>query len=440
MLRPSLLILALTLLLDVRQVQGQGCEADYKANILFGVENSDNVGETLFKLQRDFAIAVTTLLTIGPGSVRVAVQSYGADVITNEFQLDQASAESQFNFLSFVGGSTTEVSLALYSARVNSFGSNLGANPTSPNFFILFVSDVSSSPEDLKMEVQEMRKTNITVIVIALGTGVSQAQLENIASSPDHVINVPNTDALITYTGAVLKLLCQPSPAPEPEPEPEPEGEPEPEPEPEPQILPGETTCVAKEVFIGADIQYVRMQCETLKIYPEAMCKFYRKTDGGAAVPITTTLSYSHSYDSSALYYKSISGITFRVSELGEGTHTFHAYCFPNVTGGLEMVNMTSAATAVKLSFPRVSHSCPPKLLDDYLCGRLVTCNCTLESAGRPRGDAVWVNMAEETLPGPLTLTYNSSMPNVLYTCQGQSPLGRSLGSSLKIDTKTECN
>lgn len=211
------------------------------------------------------------------------------------------------------------------------------------------------------------------------------------------------------------------------------------QPQAQPQTMPGETTCTVTEMIMRNEIEFVRVGCDVLNVYPEPVCRFYRTTDGGEPVPLMSEpISYPTKNEGS-VSYNSFVQVKVELTELGEGIHTFHAYCFPNVTDGQELVNVTSPAENVTLSFPRAVHSCPPSLAEDYLCGRPTSCNCSLVSPGRPKGSASWFYQAQFPRADPVTLTYDENMPNIFYTCEGTSALGRAYGSTLRVDIDTEC-
>ena len=95
--------------------------------------------------------------------------------------------------------------------------------------------------------------------------------------------------------------------------------------------------------------------------------------------------------------------------------------------------------------FPRATHNCPPTLVQDYLCGKPTTCNCTLISEGRPKGYALWF---EGTIPilGPLVVSYDGTRESPIknlctiyarrYPHEILDPLLQGLKFSCKLSTK----
>ena len=68
---------------------------------------------------------------------------------------------------------------------------------------------------------------------------------------------------------------------------------------------------------------------------------------GGGPVPIATTPTYSHTpTGETPVYYRSECSVSVPVEDLGEGTHSFQGYIYPDVTGGKTLVGpMTPSKT-----------------------------------------------------------------------------------------------
>ncbi|KAK3787216.1 hypothetical protein RRG08_059034 [Elysia crispata] len=90
------------------------------------------------------------------------------------------------------------------------------------------------------------------------------------------------------------------------------------------------------------------------------------------------------------VYYRSQREFSVPVKQLGEGTHRFQAYIYPNVTGWESRVSSIPLDKTVKLCFPEVSHSCSPEMTSGYFLEQSATCNCTVTSDGYPRDHAQW--------------------------------------------------
>ncbi|GFS05748.1 neural cell adhesion molecule 1 [Elysia marginata] len=160
-------------------------------------------------------------------------------------------------------------------------------------------------------------------------------------------------------------------------------------------------------------------------------------TSGGNLVEITETPVYSHTpipaTATTPVYYSSQCSVRVSVEELGEGTHSFVGYIYPDVTGGKNMMNGSPADKDVTLSFPQVSHSCLTNMEQGYFIGKSARCTCRATSDGYPRGSAQWYKGDQPVgTNGDLDITYNKNNPEQVYKCEAKSKLGRKPGSTLR--------
>ncbi|GFO27298.1 kin of irre protein [Plakobranchus ocellatus] len=124
---------------------------------------------------------------------------------------------------------------------------------------------------------------------------------------------------------------------------------------------PENPSCTVREnTAASGDIETVTVSCSTTKVYPEAKCSFERRTNGGTPVTINKTPTYNHTeLTGKPVYYRSECSVDVPVAELGEGTHSFRAFIYPDVTDGIDLVTATTASTTVTLKPP--PH--PPKII-----------------------------------------------------------------------------
>ncbi|GFS00434.1 neural cell adhesion molecule 1 [Elysia marginata] len=200
---------------------------------------------------------------------------------------------------------------------------------------------------------------------------------------------------------------------------------------------PQNSTCTVNENTGPGGIMSVTVTCSTTKVYPQAKCSFYRTKNGGNSVKITETPVYSHTTipatASTPVYYRSRCSVSVPVEELGEGTHSFMGYIYPDVTGREHLMNVITTDKTVTLSFPQVSHSCTTNMEQGYFIGKSARCTCRATSDGYPRGSAQWYKGDQPVgTNGELTITYNKNDPGQVYTCEAKSALGRKPGSTLR--------
>ncbi|GFN93543.1 fibroblast growth factor receptor 3, partial [Plakobranchus ocellatus] len=199
---------------------------------------------------------------------------------------------------------------------------------------------------------------------------------------------------------------------------------------------PKNPSCTVREnTAVPGDIESVTVSCSTTKVYPEAKCSFERTTNGGASVTINKTPTYNPTaLTGTPVYYRSECSVDVPVAELGEGTHSFSAFIYPDVTDGINLVTATTASTTVTLTLPEASYTCTPEMIQGYFNGKSARCTCSLTSDGYPKGQAQWYR-GSQTVPGVpggvLDLTFSGSSPVEIGICKGVSAIGESPGSTL---------
>lgn len=212
-------------------------------------------------------------------------------------------------------------------------------------------------------------------------------------------------------------------------------------------VPPESPSCTVTEEFdpMTGDIEGVRVNCSTDRVYPEAVCTFLVSSNGDLPVFLAARPGYTHTPDNvtSVNYFRSECYVSVSVQNLGEGSHSFLAYIYPDVYDGMGVATRVMAQTSVTLSLPQAAHTCPPNILDDFLCGKPSVCNCTLVHPGYPKGDPVWYSrdvIQSQAQDGAMVISYDGNSPTLDYTCEAVSVLGRRFGSSLKFGVETKCN
>ncbi|GFO46665.1 neural cell adhesion molecule 1 [Plakobranchus ocellatus] len=199
---------------------------------------------------------------------------------------------------------------------------------------------------------------------------------------------------------------------------------------------PEDPICTVREnTAVPNDIESVTVSCSTTKVYPEARCKFERRTNGGTFITINKSPTYNPTaLTGTPVYYRSECSVDVPVAELGEGTHTFRAFIYPDVTDGIDLVTATIASTNVTLTLPKASYTCSPEMIQGYLIGKSAICICILTPEGYPKGQARWYK-GIETRPlasgRVLDISFDNGNLKQNYTCKGLSAIGESSGSIL---------
>ncbi|GFO08714.1 hypothetical protein PoB_003521900 [Plakobranchus ocellatus] len=200
---------------------------------------------------------------------------------------------------------------------------------------------------------------------------------------------------------------------------------------------PENPSCTVREnTAVPNDIESVTVSCSTTKVYPRAKCSFERKTNGGASVTINKFPTYTHTeLTGTPVYYRSECSVDIPVAELAEGTHSFRAFIYPDVTDGMDLVAATTASTTVTLTLPGASsYTCSPEMIQGYFNGKSAICICSLTSDGYPKGQVQWYR-GSQFVPwvsgGVLNVTFDRDTPEQVYTCKGVSATGKGLNTTL---------
>ncbi|GFO08861.1 transposable element p transposase [Plakobranchus ocellatus] len=158
---------------------------------------------------------------------------------------------------------------------------------------------------------------------------------------------------------------------------------------------------VTENIAVPGDIESVTVSCSTTKVYPEAKCSFERSASGGLFITIKRTPTYNHTeLTGSPVYYRSECSVDVPVAELGEGTHSFSAFIYPDVTDGIDLITTTIASATVTLTLPGApSYTCSPEMIQGYFNGKSARCTCSLTSDGYPKGQVQWYR-GSQTVPG----------------------------------------
>ncbi|GFR87313.1 hypothetical protein ElyMa_002490500, partial [Elysia marginata] len=178
---------------------------------------------------------------------------------------------------------------------------------------------------------------------------------------------------------------------------------------------PQNPSCTLSENTGSGDITSVTVKCYTSKVYPETKCIIYKKINGGNGVKVNNGPVYSHTTIPATatipVYYRSQCSVNVSVQELGEGTHSFLGFIYPDVTGGKNNVYGITLDKTVTLSFPQVSQSCLTNMEQGYFIGKSARCTCRATSDGYPRGSAQWYKGDQPVgTNGDVDITYNKNI------------------------------
>ncbi|GFO46620.1 endonuclease-reverse transcriptase [Plakobranchus ocellatus] len=141
---------------------------------------------------------------------------------------------------------------------------------------------------------------------------------------------------------------------------------------------PENPTCAARRNMDQAgQFESLTVSCSTTKVYPKARCNFKRRTKGEMFVTINETLTYRHTQtNETPAYYRSECSVDVPVAELGEGTPSFKAFIYPDVTNGIDLVAATTVSAAANINAPFVTFT-HNSTSSEYNEGDTPTFTCT---------------------------------------------------------------
>lgn len=174
------------------------------------MDSSGSEGPVNFQKQLDFVQTFVRDLPVGPNNVQFSVLSFGSTV-QNNFYLNQFSDKrpilDAIQQTDNVGGSTQTGEALQYIREHNILSAN-GARSNSSLFVIVLTDGASTDKGATLTQANLLKAMGATVVAVGVGSGVDKAELNSIASDPNHVFNAQNFDALQTLKEDVKKAAC----------------------------------------------------------------------------------------------------------------------------------------------------------------------------------------------------------------------------------------
>ncbi|XP_066269259.1 zonadhesin-like [Branchiostoma lanceolatum] len=194
---------------DVVFVVEMTTPCDMKADVVFVVESSSSVPQAEFDKVRSFLKHVVEKVTIGADATQIAVVSYGSYPAL-QFYLNEHDnlfeLKTGINNLRHIGlGTATGTALGFVADGVLSEAH--GARPGVPK--IVVVITASASEDNAALAAQTLHSRGVTVHAIGVGSGISPAELQQVASSPAYASTVIDFSALGSLKEVLPEALCQ---------------------------------------------------------------------------------------------------------------------------------------------------------------------------------------------------------------------------------------
>jgi collagen type VI alpha len=171
-----------------------GCVSD-PADIVFLLDSSGSIGSGHFKKELEFIAEFAKHYAIGPNNVQIGIVTFSANV-RNGFNMNTYKnindLEREVMHIRYEGQST-HTGEGLRYVRMNSFKSSSGDRNNVPNFLIVITDGHSNVPIHTSTEASVLHSTtNIETFAIGIGRNISRTELNEIASSANHVLLVSN--------------------------------------------------------------------------------------------------------------------------------------------------------------------------------------------------------------------------------------------------------
>ncbi|KAK3591355.1 hypothetical protein CHS0354_040316 [Potamilus streckersoni] len=178
---------------------------------MFLLDSSGSVGLSNYQKQKDFVARFAQAFDIGPNATQIGVVTFSTSV-KNEFDMnrfhDKASLLNAIHNISYISGSTN-TDKAIHYIMNHSFTKPAGERDHVPNILIVMTDGQSTNPTLTKVEAAKLHQTNIKSFAIGIGSGISQTELQLIASDHQHVFTVDNFNALSTLNAELKKTACE---------------------------------------------------------------------------------------------------------------------------------------------------------------------------------------------------------------------------------------
>lgn len=181
------------------------------ADIHFLLDASGSVGSSNYQKQKDFVARFAQSFTIGPQNVQIGVTTFSSQV-HNQFYMNQYHAKpalvSAIKGMPYQsGGTNTDTALKFVDG--NAFTKPHGDRDHVVNILIVMTDGQSAHPPQTAAEAAKLHGHNVKVFAIGIGNGIKRAELEKIATDPQHVFTVQNFDALNTLQAELKKTACK---------------------------------------------------------------------------------------------------------------------------------------------------------------------------------------------------------------------------------------
>ncbi|XP_033736270.1 collagen alpha-6(VI) chain-like isoform X1 [Pecten maximus] len=196
--------------LEVATCQTNECRGQ-KADIVFLLDSSASEGSENFNKQLEFMKNFTAQFQIGHDNVQMGLAVFST-LTNNEFWLntynDSTSLENAIDNVQYLPGNTY-TDEALQFIVNNSFTSANGMRDGVPHILVVMTDGQSHDPAATASTAKLVHDAGIKTVAIGIGSDVDKSELQAIATDADHMILVPDFNALATIQSEVEASACK---------------------------------------------------------------------------------------------------------------------------------------------------------------------------------------------------------------------------------------
>ena len=176
-------------------------------DVIFVVDSSGSIDKADFELAKDFVKDVVSLLDISPSTIRVGYVNFASSTVV-EFDLTTYNNKNDvLNAISAVvqigNGTDTDEGID----AMQKIFDNLG-RPGVQHVGIVMTDGRANSNSKLTVAVNNAKQQGTRFVSIGVGTAVSTAQLQLIASSPTDVYEVDDYATLANIISNIAYEIC----------------------------------------------------------------------------------------------------------------------------------------------------------------------------------------------------------------------------------------
>ncbi|XP_052689380.1 collagen alpha-1(XII) chain-like isoform X1 [Crassostrea angulata] len=182
-----------------------------EADVVFLLDASGSVGSANFFQQLNLVKTFVENSNIGPSNVQVSVVTFSTRV-QEVFNLSRYQSKeallSSMNTIKYSTGSTHTSEAILYAVQ-HSFTHAAGDRPLVPNFLFVVTDGHSTFPSHTTGAANLAHQAGIITFIIGIGSSVSRQELQDIATSPQHVFQVPDFNVLSKLHSELTTKICE---------------------------------------------------------------------------------------------------------------------------------------------------------------------------------------------------------------------------------------